>query len=125
MDDIVCDFFSNKSYAVCGSFKDESKFAYRILKMYLAKGYKVFPINPSLKIVEGLTCYKSILDIPEEVDAVSIVTPPAVTERIVQECCKKGVKYIWIQPGAESKTAVDFCDKNDIKVIYDSCVLLA
>jgi len=124
MEDLIKEFLLQKNFAVVGSFRNESKYAYKILKDLKQKGYEVYPVNPKLKEVEGLKCYPTILDIPITVDVVDIVTPPAVTEQIVKQCFKKGITRIWLQPGAESETAIRFCQENNIKVIYNACIML-
>lgn len=124
MEDLIKEFLLQKNFAVVGSFRNESKYAYKILKNLKQKGYEVYPVNPKLKEVEGLKCYPTILDIPITVDVVDIVTPPAVTEQIVKQCFKKGITRIWLQPGAESETAIRFCQENNIKVIYNACIML-
>lgn len=63
-------------------------------------------------------------DILVRVDVVNIVVPPTMTERIVQECVKLGLSRVWLQPGAESKKAIEFCKENNIKVVYNACVTL-
>ena len=122
--DLVKDFLKQKRFAVAGSFRNESKYAYRILKTLKEKGYEVYPINPYLKEVEGLTCYPSVKDIHGSVDVVDIVTPPQVTEKIVAECKEKGISRVWIQPGAESQTAIKFCKDNSIEVVYNLCLMM-
>jgi len=122
--DLVKDFLKQKRFAVVGSFRNESKYAYRILKTLKEKGYEVYPVNPSLREVDGLTCYPSVKDIPDSVDVVDIVTPPQVTEKIVRECKEKGISKVWIQPGAESKTVIEFCKDNNIEVIYNLCIMM-
>ena len=113
-----------KSFAVAGSFKDESKYAYRILKLLLAKGKEVYPVNPSVEEVEERKAYKSVKDIPSDVDAASLVTPPQAGEKIVRQCLEKNIKKVWFQPGAESEAAVKFCRDNGIDVIHGLCVML-
>ena len=124
MQDLVKDFLKQKRFAVVGSFRNESKYAYRILKTLKEKGYEVYPVNPSLGEVDGLTCYPSVKDIPDSVDVVDIVTPPQITEKIVRECKEKGITKVWIQPGAESKTVIEFCKDNNIEVIYNLCIMM-
>ena len=124
MQDLVKDFLKQKRFAVVGSFRNESKYAYRILKTLKEKGYEVYPVNPSLGEVDGLTCYPSVKDIPDSVDVVDIVTPPQITEKIVRECKEKGISKVWIQPGAESKTVIEFCKDNNIEVIYNLCIMM-
>ena len=124
MQDLVKDFFKKKYFAIAGSFKNESKYAYRILKVLKNKGYVVYPVNPKIKEVEGLKCYVSVKDIPGKIDVVDIVTPPEITEKIVKECKEKGIKRVWMQPGAESEIAIKFCKDNNIDVIHSLCVMM-
>ena len=124
MQELVKEFLSQRHFAVIGSFRNESKYAYRILKALKSKGYEVYPVNPRLKEVEGLTCYARLEDIPSSVDVADIVTPPEITDKIVRECLHKGIIRVWLQPGAESRQAVEFCRKNGIKVIYGLCVMM-
>ena len=57
--------------------------------------------------------------------ALSVVTPPKITLQIVQEALKKGIRHIWMQPGAESAAAIDNGLKNGLNVIADgSCILV-
>jgi uncharacterized protein len=124
MDRLIKDFLSQKAFAVCGSFRNESKYAYKIFRDLISQGYEVFPVNPGIAEVEGRKCYKSISDIPFTVDVVDIVTPPAVTEVILKECLERGIKRVWLQPGAQSQKAIDFCRDNNISVIHDICVMI-
>jgi len=121
---LVKDFLKQKRFAVVGSFRNESKYAYRILKTLKEKGYEVYPVNPSLREVDGLRCYPNIKEIPDSVDVVDIVTPPQITEKIVRECKEKGISKVWIQPGAESKTVIEFCKDNGIKVVFNLCIMM-
>jgi len=124
MENLVKDFLKQKKFAVAGSFRNESKYAYKILKKLMEKGYEVYPVNPRIDKVEGIRCHKSISDIPGGVDVVNVVTPPAITEKIVKECHERTIKRVWLQPGAESESAIKFCQENGINVIYGLCVML-
>ncbi len=121
---LIKSFLEQKTFAVVGSFRNETKYAYKIFKNLTEKGYEVFPVNPGIKKVEGRNCYKTISDIPYDVDVANIVTPPSVTEGILKECLQKGIKRVWLQPGAENQAAVEFCNKNNIELIHGICVML-
>ena len=124
MENLVKDFLKQKRFAVAGSFRNETKYAYKILKTLIKKGYEVYPVNPRLNDVDGIKCYKNISDIPFNVDVVNLVTQPSISETIVKECREKSIKRVWFQPGAESDRAIKFCRDNNIDVIYGLCVLL-
>jgi predicted CoA-binding protein len=63
--------------------------------------------------------------LPPGVKSISVITPPQVTEQVVDKAIAKGIASIWMQPGAESPAAVEKCRKNNINVIADgSCILV-
>jgi hypothetical protein len=124
MEKLISDFLAQKRFVVAGSFRNESKYAYKILKMLKNKGYEVYPVHPTIKEVEGRLCYSSVKDIPCVIDVVNLVTPPTVTERILIECKEMGIKKIWLQPGAENENTIKFCRENNMEVIYQVCVMM-
>ncbi|HNQ34477.1 MAG TPA: CoA-binding protein [bacterium] len=124
MPSLVKEFLGQKNFAVVGSFREKTRYAYLILKDLLARGYEVYPVNPNLDEVEGRPCYKRISDIPFRIDVVDLVTPPPVTEILLEECRQLGIRRVWLQPGAESEKAIEFCHQNGIKVIHGLCVML-
>jgi uncharacterized protein len=76
-------------------------------------------------VIEGARCVASVLDLPEDVKSISVITPPAVTERVVQDAIVKGIENVWMQPGAESTKSVEACRRAGVNVIADgSCVLV-
>jgi predicted CoA-binding protein len=118
-------FFASKVFGVVGASANRDKFGNKVLRVYLQHGKKVIPINPREKEIEGIPCVAGIQDLPSEVKSISVITPPAVTEQVVDMAIAKGVENIWMQPGAESSVAVDKCRKNNINVIADgSCILV-
>src|SRR5262249_53177043 len=97
----------------------------RVLRKYLEHHLTAYPVNPREKSIEGLTCYPSVLDLPEAVKSISVITPPSVTESIVRDAVQKGIQNIWMQPGAESAEAVRLAETNGINVIADgSCIMV-
>lgn len=118
-------FLSTPPFAVFGASDNPDKFGYKVYMTYLRHNFKAYPINPRVQKIEGHDVYKDLAALPEKVESISVITPPAVTEQVVDEAIKSGVKNIWMQPGAESKTAVDKAEKAGINVIHGGpCVLI-
>jgi len=118
-------FLDAKVYGVVGASADRQKFGNMVLRCYLQNGYQAIPVNPKEKEIEGIPCVATVLDLPDEVNSISIITPPSVTEKVVELAIQKGIKNIWMQPGAESSAAVSKCRKHNINVIADgSCLLV-
>jgi len=122
---LIEEFLNSPTHALAGTSVKEEKYGNKILKAYIEKKYEIYPIHPAIKEIEGLTTYKDVTSLPNSVKSLSLVTPPAITEKLVIQAKNKGIKNIWMQPGAQSQTAVDFCKNNDINVIYGGeCVLV-
>ncbi len=119
-------FLSGSSFAVVGASADRSKYGNKVLRAYLQAGRRVFPVNPKLDEIEGQTCYPDLASLPEPVHGVSIVTPPAVTEAIVEQAAAAGITNIWMQPGAESDKAIARAGELGLELIHSGpCVLVA
>jgi predicted CoA-binding protein len=55
---------------------------------------------------------------------VIFVTQPKVTEKVLEEVKILGIKNVWLQPGAQSDEAIEFCKKNTIECIHDACIMI-
>ena len=118
-------FLSEEKFAVVGASIDRHKYGNKVLRCYQMNGYDVVPVNPREKSIEGLVAVASIANLPDDVKSISVITPPHVTEIVVEAAISKGIKNIWIQPGAESEAAVRRCNGAGINVIADgSCILV-
>ena len=118
-------FLNSPAYGVVGASHRRHKYGNKVLRCYQQNGRQAVPVNPREQVIEGARCVASVLDLPEDVKSISIITPPAVTERVVEEAIRKGIEHVWMQPGAESERAVAACEAAGINVIADgSCVLV-
>lgn len=118
-------FFSSNAYAVIGASTNRDKFGNKVLRCYLQHYKTVYPVNPKEGFIEGLTCINDIADLPETVNSISIVTPPSTTEKVVEQAIEKGIKNVWMQPGAESESAIENCMKNHVNIIARGpCILV-
>lgn len=118
-------FLSGAPHAVVGASTDRSKYGNKVLRAYLQTGRPVYPINPKAAEVEGLAAYPDLRSLPEPVHGISVITPPAVTEKVVEEAAALGIRHVWMQPGAESDAAVAKAEAAGMNVIADgTCVLV-
>ena len=125
MTDAIDSFFRSPAYAVVGASADRSKYGNKVLRCYLQHKKQVFPVNPVTSEIEGIACVTSVTDLPEQVRSISVITPPPITEKVVEAAIAKGITSIWMQPGAESPAAVERCTAAGINVIADhSCILV-
>ncbi|MEI7528538.1 MAG: CoA-binding protein [Elusimicrobiota bacterium] len=105
------------SIAVVGVSGDASKYGHKIFRDLLKAGYPVKGVNPKGGTVLGKALYKSLAEIENKPDLVITVVPPAVTEKVVEECNRLGIKTLWLQPGSESREALAKASVYGIKTI--------
>jgi predicted CoA-binding protein len=124
--DSIQTFLSGKRFAVVGASQNREKYGNKVLRAYLQNDMEAIPVHPSADEIEGRRAFANLSAVPTPFDGVSVITPPAVTERVVEEAIELGIKNIWLQPGAESQAAIDAAQAAGINVIANGpCVLVA
>jgi hypothetical protein len=113
-----------KTVAIIGASSDPQKYGNKAIKAYSIIGYKVYPINPNEDEIEGIKAYKSILDIPDEIDRVTMYVPPKVGLKILEDIKKKGVKELYFNPGSENDEIVEKAKELGLNPIL-ACSILA
>jgi hypothetical protein len=88
--------------AVIGASSNRRKFGNRAVRAFVRQGYVVVPINPHEPEIEGLPVYRSVLDVPGPLDMATFYVPPSIGERVIEEVAAKGIREVWLNPGAES-----------------------
>jgi 4-hydroxybutyryl-CoA synthetase (ADP-forming) len=85
-------FLAPQSIAVIGA--SEKPGVGKAIFSNIINGYKgkIYPITPSNPTVFGLKAYKSVLDIPEEVDLAVVATPNKIVPAVMEEVGKKKIK---------------------------------
>ena len=123
--DPVARFLESPAYGVVGASPRRHKSGNKVLRCYQQNGRRAIPVNPREQQIEGVACVASVLDLPDDVQSLSIITPPQVTDRVVEQAIQKGIQHVWMQPGAESEASVEACLAAGINVIADgSCLLV-
>jgi len=122
---LIKSFLEKKNvFAVVGASRNPRKYGYQVYSDLRNAKYKVYPINPNTDKILGAKCYPSLNALPEKPDVADLVVPPKVTEQVVKTCKKLGIKKVWMQPGSESETAINFCRENDLDVVHGVCVMV-
>jgi predicted CoA-binding protein len=114
----------NNKYAVIGVSKNPEKYGHRVFKDLLGAGWIVYPVNPKESEILGQKVYPKLLNIDEKIDVVIFVVPPKVTLEVLNEVKEIGIKNVWLQPGSESKEAIEYCKENEINCIHDACIMI-
>lgn len=99
-----------------------------VQRWYLDRKLAVTPINPRGGSIESVQSVKNVAEFVEAANqptALSIITPPSITNQIMQEAHAAGVQSVWMQPGSESAEAVAFGQEHGMTVVHDYCILVS
>jgi len=127
-------FFTPNSVAIIGASSNPDKLSFGILRNLASYGYqgKVYPINPKAKEILDLTCYPSILDVPETVDLPVIVLPAQYILQVLKDCAEKGIRAVTIISGGFKEIGgegislelelLKVAHENNMRIIGPNCV---
>jgi acetyltransferase len=94
VDDVLTGLLRPKNIAIIGASTKPGKIGHTVVKNLIESGYKggVYPINPTADEILGLKVYKSVLDVPGDVDAAVVTIPAKFVLQAAKECGEKGAK---------------------------------
>lgn len=121
-EEIKAIFDDTKTIAIIGCSPDTTKASNMVAKYLIDNGYTVYPVYPKEDEILGQKVYRSLGEIPFQVDMVDIFRKPAVIASVVDEAIAKGgIKCIWTQLGLVNNNAALKAEENGMKVVQNHC----
>ncbi len=118
-------FNSVKSIAVLGLSPDETKASHRVAAYLQQAGYKIYPVYPKEDEILGEKVYRSLAEIPFEVDMVNIFRKPNALDAVADACIARGdVKVFWAQLGIVNNEAAKKAEEAGMKVVQNHCSMV-
>jgi len=121
---VVEDLLNQRTWAVVGVSRGGKKFGNAASRELRKKGYRVMPVHPNAESVDGERCYQRLSELPEQVGAVLVVVPPKETEKVVRDASEVGIRRVWMQQGAESAAAIQYCNDQGMSLVHGECILM-
>ncbi len=124
---------NHRNVAVVGLSRDPNKDSYKVADYLKSKGYRIIPVNPSADKILGEKCYKSLLDLPDDIkkliEIVDIFRPSKEVPPIVEQALQLRREYgrpfvIWTQLGIVNEEAAKMAKEDGMKVIMDKCMMI-
>ena len=122
-----------KVIAVVGLSQELGKDSHRVSAYLKQHGYRIIPVNPFANEVLGEKSYKSLLDIPPEIqktiEIVDIFRPPEDVSPIVEQAIKLKEVYgkpfvVWMQLGIVNEKAAETARHAGLTVVMDKCLMV-
>jgi predicted CoA-binding protein len=117
-------FLTLGKYAIVGVSRDPKKFGQVMFRDLRKKEMDVVPVNPGTETIDGVKCFRSVSELPEEIRGVIFMTPKEVTLSVCREAIAHGIKDLWIQQGAETKEVIAELEKEDVNQIHNQCIMM-
>ncbi len=114
----------SKNVAVVGISPNPSKPSYFVSEVVKGYGFNMYFVNPKYAGEEilGEQVYKSLKDIPVEIDIVDVFRRPADVPFTAEEAKEKGFKTFWLQPGTVNEDVVKQLSEEGYNVIAGKCM---
>jgi acetyltransferase len=96
---MIRDIFYPKSVAVIGVSDKPDNLGRNIIANLVDFGFGgiVYPVGPSGGFVQTHRIYRSISEVPDQVDLAVILTPARTVPALLEECGRKGVHWAIIE----------------------------
>jgi len=121
---------SSQAIAVVGMSDKPWRASHNIGRYLVTQGYHVFPVNPSLQEVLGLTCYPD-LDAAQDaalenyeagIDLVDVFRASDKVAPIVEDVIRLGIPYLWLQEDVVNDRAIAQARAAGVKCVQDVCI---
>ena len=112
-----------KNIALVGARKDLTKTSSIVMKYLQDYGFKVYPVNPSMKGQKllGETVFGNIKEIKSPIEIIDVFRPSDEVIEIAQDAVKIGAKVLWLQLNIKNEEAKRIAETNNILYIEDKC----
>lgn len=117
----INEFLQAKSIAVVGASRNEKSFGRTLLKAFATRGYNVLAVNPNADSIDCFSCYQSIAQLPDDVEAVYILKRKELAVQLAREAAAKGILKIWIHEKCNSPELKEISKENGVSIIVGEC----
>ena len=112
-----------KNIALVGASKDSNKTSTIVMRYLQNCGFKVYPVNPSMKgeKILGETVFGNITEIDSPIDIVDVFRPSNEAIKIARETVEINAKVLWLQLEIKNEEAKKIVEANNILYIENKC----
>jgi predicted CoA-binding protein len=109
--------------AVLGASPKPDRYAFRAMQMLREHGHRAVPVNPAFDEILGERCYKTIRDVPQPIDTVTMYLGKLRSDPLIDDILAAKPRRIIMNPGAENGDLAEQAEAKGIEVIED-CTLV-
>lgn len=109
-----------------GCSPNPARASHAIARYLLAQGYRVVPVNPGHREILGKPCFRSLLEIPEEVriDIVDVFRRSDAVAPIAAQAIERKAGFFFMQLGVVDRDSAERLEAAGVGVAMDRCILV-
>ncbi|HET9183146.1 MAG TPA: CoA-binding protein [Candidatus Angelobacter sp.] len=112
-----------KNIAVVGLSDSPLRPSYGVSAYMQSQGYKIIPVNPTIRGALGEKAVSTLTEIKEKIDIVDVFRRSDYVAEVVDEAIRLKVPAIWLQEGVVDEASAEKARKAGIQVVMDRCIL--
>lgn len=113
----------NSNVAVLGASTNEERYSFLAVKMLKEYGHQPIPVHPKGHVVVGITALKSLSDIDQPVDTLTVYVNSKISSAAQDEIVKINPRRVVFNPGAENSELSQALTATGIETI-EACTLV-
>lgn len=114
-----------KTIAVVGLSDNPEKTSYQVSKAMQENGYRIIPVNPTIKESLGEKAYPSLKAVPEKIDIVNVFRRSIFLPDIADDALQTDSRVFWAQQGVFDQKTYEKLTNQGFSVIMDLCIKVA
>jgi uncharacterized protein len=114
---------ARKTVVVLGASNKPERYSNKALKLLQEHGYRVIPVHPILKEIEGLPVINHLCDIKDPVHTLTVYIGPAHIIGLIDDIIALKPERVILNPGAESMELMQKLSDNKINYLK-ACTLV-
>lgn len=120
----------SQTIAVVGMSDKPQRPSYGIGKYLMATGYRVLPVNPQLKSIDGIPVFAdleaaqktALAETGKGIDLVDVFRASEFVPPVVDEVIRLGIRYLWLQDGVVHNEAIGRAVAAGVVCVQDECI---
>jgi predicted CoA-binding protein len=113
---------SARTIAVVGASAKRERPSNEIMRVLIAAGFDVIPVNPKEEEVLERPAYPSLRAVPRPIDIVDVFRRAEEAPAIAREAVAAGARALWLQLGVISQEAAAIAEAAGLIVVMDLCI---
>jgi predicted CoA-binding protein len=110
-----------QTWAVVGLSTNTSRSAYGVARLLQRNGIRIVPVHPKAETVHGERGYRTLADIPFDVDVVDVFVRSELAGDIADQAVAKGAEAVWFQLDVIDEDAFERTTAAGLDMIMDRC----